>query len=116
MALFRTRYTKNWHRWRHFGNTMSPCLGGVFQLLKEVAFVCYINHPQLLFEATLLATLQLLPACYRLCRVRLSSAIILTCVKYNNAILSVAVQASLALRASYGLRQSAEGEDSSPSA
>jgi hypothetical protein len=39
---------------------MSPCLGGDFELLKEVIFVCYVTRSQLLFAAVLLATLRLL--------------------------------------------------------
>ncbi|MCP4614127.1 MAG: hypothetical protein GY845_36030 [Planctomycetes bacterium] len=35
---------------------MSPVNCGVFQLLKEVTFVCYITCPQSLFSAVLLAT------------------------------------------------------------
>jgi len=40
---------------------MSPCLGGVVELLKEVIFVYYVTLFYFLFAVVLLATLRLFP-------------------------------------------------------
>ena len=37
LACVGLRFGKNQGLWRHFGDTISPCLGGVLQLVKKMA-------------------------------------------------------------------------------
>ncbi len=51
MTSVRLEFGQNQGLWRHFGDTLSPGLGGVFQLLEEVAWGIVPGLKLLLFSS-----------------------------------------------------------------